>query len=135
MRGTPTTGGMTLAEITAAPEPPAPVEARPRLYYGYYLILAALVAQFVSMGAGNYILGPFLEPMTDDLGWSRSEFTIARTIGQVVDLPPDASSLTIDVAAVQARVADLPDTAVPVPGGAFVDSDLCRGFAPPHQQA
>lgn len=75
---------MTLAEITAAPEPPAPVEVRPRLYYGYYLVLAALVAQFVSMGAGNYVLGPFLEPMTDDLGWTRSEFTIARTIGQVV---------------------------------------------------
>lgn len=56
----------------------------PRVYYGYWLVLAALVAQFVAMGAGSYILGPFLEPMTVDLGWSRSEFTLARTIGQVV---------------------------------------------------
>lgn len=73
-----------MAELTAAPQPPPTAGAPPRVYYGYYLVVAALVAQFVSMGAGNYILGPFLEPMTEDLEWSRSEFTLARTIGQVV---------------------------------------------------
>ncbi|WP_229022794.1 MFS transporter [Actinomarinicola tropica] len=72
-----------MAELTAVPEP-STTEPEQRIYYGYYLVVAALVAQFVSMGAGNYILGPFLEPMTEDLGWSRSEFTLARTIGQVV---------------------------------------------------
>ena len=74
---------MTLADLAVAPSPPDAVRT-PRFYYGYWLVLAALVAQFVSMGAGNYILGPFLEPMTEDLGWTRSEFTLARTIGQVV---------------------------------------------------
>jgi len=57
---------------------------QPRIYFGYYLVLAALMAQFVAMGVGSYILGPFLEPMTLDLGWSRSEFTLARTLGQVI---------------------------------------------------
>jgi MFS transporter, OFA family, oxalate/formate antiporter len=68
------------------PEPPMRVPARrpPRVYYGWWLVLAALVAQFVSMGAGNYVLGPFLEPMTVELDWSRSEFTLARAVGQVV---------------------------------------------------
>lgn len=68
------------------PEPPVRVPAirPPRFYYGWWLVLAALVAQFVAMGAGNYVLGPFLEPMTVDLDWSRSQFTLARTLGQVV---------------------------------------------------
>jgi sugar phosphate permease len=55
-----------------------------RDYYGWWLVLAALVAQFVALGAGSYVLGPFLEPMTVELDWSRAQFTRARTRGQVV---------------------------------------------------
>jgi len=54
------------------------------LYYGYWLVGAAFVAQFVSVGAQNYVIGAFLDPMTTDLGWTRSEFTVARTVGQFV---------------------------------------------------
>ena len=63
---------------------PSEAETGHRIYYGYWLIGAALVAQFVSVGVLNYVLGPFLEPMTLDLGWTRSEFTLARTLGQMV---------------------------------------------------
>ncbi len=66
---------------------PAPVERRRGiggLYYGWWLVGAAFVAQLVSVGAQNYIIGPFMTPMSDDLGWTRSEFTLARTIGQFV---------------------------------------------------
>ena len=55
-----------------------------RLYYGYWLIGAAFVAQFVSVGSQNYVVGAFLKPMTDDLSWTRAEFTYARTIAQVI---------------------------------------------------
>lgn len=55
-----------------------------RMYYGYWLVIAAFVAQFVAVGAQNYVIGPFLKPMTADLGWTRSDFTIARTVGQFV---------------------------------------------------
>ena len=55
-----------------------------RFYYGYWLVLAAFVAQFVALGVLMYALGPFLEPMTADLGWSRSQYTLAGTIGRVV---------------------------------------------------
>lgn len=55
-----------------------------RIYYGYWLIAAAFVAQFVAMGMQNYIIGPFMIPMTEELGWTRAEFTIPRTLGQVV---------------------------------------------------
>ncbi len=54
------------------------------IYYGYWLIVAAFIAQFVSVGVQNYVIGPFMIPMTTELGWTRAEFTLPRTIGQVV---------------------------------------------------
>jgi len=54
------------------------------LYYGYVLIAAAFVAQFVSIGILSYVAGAFMAPMSDELGWSRAEFTIARSLGQLV---------------------------------------------------
>ena len=32
----------------------------------------------------SYVLGSFMEPMTTELGWSRADFTLTRTIGQMV---------------------------------------------------
>ena len=55
-----------------------------KVYYGYWLIGAAFIAQFVSIGMYSYVLGSFMTPMIDELGWSRSEFTLTRTIGQLV---------------------------------------------------
>lgn len=69
-----------MPERTTAPAP----ARQPRIYYGYWLIVAAFVAQFVSVGSQNYVAGAFFTPMSDDLGWSRSEFTVARTLGQFV---------------------------------------------------
>ena len=55
-----------------------------KIYYGYWLVGAAFVAQFVSIGMYSYVLGSFMSPMIDELGWSRAEFTLTRTIGQLV---------------------------------------------------
>src|SRR6476659_5902058 len=54
------------------------------MYYGAWLVFAAFIAQFVSVGSSNYVIGVFLKPMTQDLGWTRSEYTLARTLGQFV---------------------------------------------------
>ena len=54
------------------------------LFYGYWLIGAAFVAQFVSIGMYSYVLGAFMIPMTEELGWSRADFSLTRTIGQLV---------------------------------------------------
>ncbi len=62
----------------------APGAPRPRMYYGYWLLIGGFVAMFVSVGTQNYIGGVFLKPMTQDLGWTRTEFTLSRTIGQFV---------------------------------------------------
>lgn len=53
-------------------------------YYGYWLVGAAFVAQFFAMGMFSYVLGPFMLPMIDELGWSRSEYTLSRSLGQFV---------------------------------------------------
>jgi sugar phosphate permease len=55
-----------------------------RPFYGNRLIVAGLIGQFVSVGVQMYVLGTFLEPMTEDLGWTRSQFTLAGTTAQVV---------------------------------------------------
>lgn len=64
---------------------PAPAEGADsaRFYFGYYLVGAAFIAQFVAVGSQNYIVGVFFKPMTEDLSWTRTEFTVARTVGQV----------------------------------------------------
>jgi sugar phosphate permease len=60
---------------------PVPVT---RSFYGNRLIAAAFIGQFMSVGVQMYVLGAFLEPMTLDLDWSRSQFTVAGTVGRVV---------------------------------------------------
>lgn len=36
------------------------------------------------MGMFSYVLGPFMVPMIDELGWTRSEYTLSRSLGQFV---------------------------------------------------
>lgn len=54
------------------------------IYYGYYIVGAAFIAQFVAIGMYSYVLGSFMAPMIDELGWTHSDFTLTRTIGQCV---------------------------------------------------
>jgi MFS transporter, OFA family, oxalate/formate antiporter len=58
--------------------------SEPRIYYGNWLVLAGFVTQFVSVGAMNYAIGAFMLPMTTELGWSRAEFILPRSLGQFV---------------------------------------------------
>ena len=62
----------------------AAVAANPRLFYGYWIILAGFVTQFVSVGMANYVVGAFMIPMTEEFGWTRAEFSASRSIGQLV---------------------------------------------------
>lgn len=54
------------------------------IFYGYWLIVAAFIAQFVAIGMQNYVIGPFMIPMTESLGWTRTEFTLPRSLGQIM---------------------------------------------------
>ena len=46
------------------------------MFWGWWIVGGAVVAQFVAMGSGNTIAGVFLRPMTEDLGWTAAEFTL-----------------------------------------------------------
>jgi MFS transporter, OFA family, oxalate/formate antiporter len=54
------------------------------VFYGYWIVLAAFVTQFVAIGMQNYVVGAFMIPMSDEFGWTRAEFTSARSVGQMV---------------------------------------------------
>ena len=54
------------------------------MYYGNWIVIAGFVTQFVAVGMSNYIVGSFLIPMTEEFGWSRAEFSLSRSIGQIV---------------------------------------------------
>lgn len=57
---------------------------RPFAFYGWYIVGVALVAQFVAVGTQTYASTVFLKPMTQDLGWTRSEFSAVQTVSTFV---------------------------------------------------
>jgi MFS transporter, OFA family, oxalate/formate antiporter len=78
--------GASRLVISTPPSTDAPSEGgrRPRIYYGYYIVGIAFLAQLISAGSQTYVAGVFLKPMTEDLDWSRTEFTLAQTIGRFI---------------------------------------------------
>lgn len=75
--------------VEAVPAPPLPParrspRRRPRYFYGWNIVGAAAAAMFASSALQGYGTGPFLVPMSEDLGWSRTQFILAITIGQFV---------------------------------------------------
>lgn len=73
-----------MRDVEARIAPPLPAR-RSGLYFGWYIVGAAMVTNLV-IGAGlvGYLPGVFLEPMTEELGWSRAEFITSFTTGQFV---------------------------------------------------
>ena len=68
----------------AAPAASADSTKRSRLYFGWYIVAGAFLGQMLQAGLSVYAGGVFLVPMTEDLGWTRTEFTLAQTVGQLV---------------------------------------------------
>ena len=55
-----------------------------RIYYGYWIVVAGLVTQFIAVGMSNYVAGAFMVPMNDEFGWTRAEFSASRSLGQLM---------------------------------------------------
>ena len=73
-----------MAAPAEAPAPSADSTKRPRVYFGWYIVAGAFLGQMMQAGLSVYAGGVFLVPMTEDLGWTRTEFTLAQTVGQLV---------------------------------------------------
>ena len=56
-----------------------PPHRRRRPFYGWWIVLGAVVGQFAAMGVAGQISGVFLRPMTDDLGWAAADYTLGTS--------------------------------------------------------
>lgn len=52
-----------------------------RPYYGWYIAMVAVFANFMATGSGFYALNAFLEPLCELRGWSRTDINLALTFG------------------------------------------------------
>ena len=50
------------------------------VFYGWYIVAVACLVSMMSMGISAYGLGVFITPMTEDLGWSRTDISLGRTL-------------------------------------------------------
>ncbi len=57
---------------------------QPRLYYGWLIVVGAVIGQYAAMAGRGQVNGVFLDPMIADLGWTRSEFTLASSAAFVI---------------------------------------------------
>lgn len=57
---------------------------QPRIYYGYWILAGAFVAQLIAIGTQTSVSGVFLKPMTEELGWTRAEYTYGQTVSRFV---------------------------------------------------
>jgi MFS family permease len=58
--------------------------ARSGFYYGWVIVVVTALLQFAGGTETFPVLGLFLGPMTDELGWSRSSFSAPMTIGTIL---------------------------------------------------
>jgi MFS family permease len=58
--------------------------ARPRLYYGWIIVLALSITETISWGNLYYSFSVFLKPMQQELGWSRGALTGAFSLALLV---------------------------------------------------
>ncbi|MXW36539.1 MAG: MFS transporter [Chloroflexi bacterium] len=59
--------------------------ARPRIFYGWYMVGGGVVGSFVAVGAGFASMSVFLSPVTQDMGWTVAAFTIATAGANAVN--------------------------------------------------
>jgi MFS family permease len=59
------------------------LSTKPRLYYGWVIVIIVALAGFTQTAGTFSALSVFLQPMTDEFGWSRTVFTGATTVGTI----------------------------------------------------
>jgi MFS transporter, OFA family, oxalate/formate antiporter len=73
-----------LEPVVPRPLPGLPTRFRNHLvYYGWYIVAVAFIASMMSTGLQVYTLGVFLKPMTEDLGWTRTDLSLGQTVSTV----------------------------------------------------
>ena len=53
-------------------------------FYGWIIVLGAIVGQYASLGGRGQVTGIFMGPVTTDLDWTISQYTIASSLAFAV---------------------------------------------------
>ena len=61
-----------------------PAVRRPRIFRGWWIVATGFAGQLAAAGALAWVFGVLLQPMEDDLGWSRTLLVGVLTIGSLV---------------------------------------------------
>jgi MFS family permease len=73
-----------MADLRDSPKPISRAWPLKRTFYGWAIVFAALSASFGEVPAFGPILGIFMKPMEEELGWSRATIALGFTIGSLV---------------------------------------------------
>lgn len=60
-------------------ESPTPAK-KPKIFYGYWIVVAAFFFSFVFSGCGFYAFSLFVKRLHTDFGWGRAEMNLTLTI-------------------------------------------------------
>ncbi|MFW6056189.1 MAG: MFS transporter [Chloroflexota bacterium] len=53
---------------------------RPRIFYGYWLVLVTFIFLFLAIGCGSFAFSLFVTPLQSELGWGRGEIMAGFTV-------------------------------------------------------
>ena len=56
------------------------------VFYGWYIVLMAFVANFMSVGTGFYLMNAFMEPLCEARNWTRTDISLAPAYATVFGL-------------------------------------------------
>ncbi|KAA1292829.1 MAG: hypothetical protein EGP13_00555, partial [SAR202 cluster bacterium] len=54
------------------------------IYYGWWLVGAAVVCQFTFLSVGQVVVGVLMSPVVDEMGWQIWQFTLGASLGTAV---------------------------------------------------
>ncbi len=68
-----------------APPTPSPGKAaKPKFFYGWVIVGVMILIGLVQTGQFNPTIGVFIKPITEQYGWTRTQFTIAVSLGTLL---------------------------------------------------
>jgi len=85
----------------------------PRFFYGWWIVAAAVLLQFVFLGVSQSTVSVFLRPVVEELGWQVWQFTLGSSLGVL------AGALS---GVVVGRIVDQRGPRLPVLAGALVSA-------------
>ena len=62
-----------------------PFSKKPKIFYGYWIVVATFFCTFIWSGCGFYAFSLFIKPLQISLGWNRGEIMVALTLWFMVN--------------------------------------------------